>query len=105
MWKWKTLVMATSAISSHPGYGLRASILCEHGVARDDAFELTRVGAVDNRYERVNIYVAEGGVEREIGVETGQRLRGQNGGESEFSLAFLKKALEKVAAYCVPTTG
>ena len=87
---------------SDPGYCLRASIFCENGIARDDTFELTRVGAVNHGDERVNIHVAERGIERKIGVETGQRLRGENGGEGKFALAFLEEALEFVAADGVP---
>lgn len=87
---------------SASGYSLRASIFCEDGVAGDNTLELMRVGAVDYGDERVNIHVAERGIEGEIGVETGQRLRGENGGEGKFALAFLEKALELVAADCAP---
>jgi hypothetical protein len=30
-------------------YGLLASVFCEYGVAGDDAFELTGIGAIDYR--------------------------------------------------------
>jgi hypothetical protein len=66
---------------------------------------LTRVGAIDYGNEWVNIDVAECGVEGKIGVETGQRLRGENGGEGKFALAFLEKALKLVAADGAPAAG
>ena len=63
------------------GFGcrLRASVVLEDGVAGDDSFELTGVGTIDNGDQRVIVHVAEGGIEGEIRVEAGQRLRGQNG--------------------------
>ena len=66
---------------------------------------MTRVGAVDYGDERVNVHVAEGGIEREIGVEAGQRLRRENGAKGKFALAFLEKALELISADDVPAAG
>jgi len=63
------------------------------------------VSAVDYGYERVIVHIAKGRIEREIRVETGQRLRGKNGAEREFALAFLEEAQELVAANGVPSAG
>jgi hypothetical protein len=50
---------------------MRAAVFLEDGVTRNYALELTRVSAVDYRDERINIHIAQCGIEGEIRVETG----------------------------------
>jgi hypothetical protein len=85
---------------SNSGYRLRAAVFCEDGVAGDYTFELARVGAIDYRDERI-IHVAESGVEWEIGVETGQRVRG---GRTEPSVSSPLPSRKKRCSWSGPTT-
>ena len=67
--------MRVDQVSPGTSIAGRAAVFLEDGVAGDDAFQTVRVGAIDHRDERVIVHVAKRGIEREIGIETGQRLR------------------------------
>jgi hypothetical protein len=63
--------MESRANCSDSHDSLRATVFLENGVAGDHALESTRVSTVDDRNERINIHIAERGIERKIRVKTG----------------------------------
>ncbi|MGA8236392.1 MAG: hypothetical protein WB918_07715, partial [Candidatus Sulfotelmatobacter sp.] len=72
------------------------SVPLEDRVTGDYAFQLAGIGTINHRYQWIIVYEAERGVEREIWIQAGKRLRWKYRAQRVFTFAFAEKALQLV---------